>query len=406
MTAHNHPTLEWSSLQDVFYRKSEIYQLTWGIDDLSDYLVTSAKNGGLIALYRDPSKVVSIGRNTLLRPKIHVYTSAGQLVESIPWDSSVNIIAFGFNTQEQLAVVIDEGIVRLYTLFQPCPSPPAKVTQTSAEDQIVSKPTEATSNCYYVPYSLGQEATDTGIIDAKLWEDGLVAMTGAGSLVEWKFPKRSEDEIIGGAEAVSHSIVLPPLQISIDQRHLPSAWCIVPPTVSNSGLLEVLISPTSSETVVSLDAVSGAKDMKLSRGPFSAIRPSPNGKLLALLTSDEKLWVVSSDFQRSLSEFDVTQCSAYKQRNSTSSSQTEEGMKQVGIRQIEWCGNNTVAIAWDSEITMIGPFGDSLQYLYPATVKLISELDGLRIISADRLEFIQKVTGMILHLILQVTARS
>lgn len=79
-----HPTHAWSSLQDVFYRKSDIYTLTWGIDDLSDYHVAAAKQGGLLALVRDTRKVVSLGKAALLKPKIHVYTGAGQLVESIP----------------------------------------------------------------------------------------------------------------------------------------------------------------------------------------------------------------------------------------------------------------------------------------------------------------------------------
>jgi hypothetical protein len=32
---------------------------------------------------------------------------------------------------------------------------------------------------------------------------------------------------------------------------------------------------------------------------------SPNGKFLALFTSEGKLWVVSTDFQKSLSEFET-----------------------------------------------------------------------------------------------------
>lgn len=38
----------WDTIQDVFYRKDEIYTLEWKISDLSDYIVTSARNGGPI----------------------------------------------------------------------------------------------------------------------------------------------------------------------------------------------------------------------------------------------------------------------------------------------------------------------------------------------------------------------
>ena len=398
VTSHNHPTLEWSSLQDVFYRKSDIYHLTWGIDNLSDYLITSAKDGGLLALIRDPSKLVSLGKAALLKPKIHIYSSAGQLVESIPWDASDKIVGFHFTSQEQLAVVLDEGVVRLYTLFQPCPSPPLSSSSSSSalqEDQRLSHPVEATSTCFYTQYSLGQEATDTSVVDAQLWPDGVVAISGGGRLIEWRFPKRNEEETLVGVTDViiQHPQLLPTLDISLGQSNIPSSWSLIDPDVSSSGLLEVLVSSSTSDTIISLDSVSGSTDMKLSRGPFSAIRPSPSGKLLALLTADLKLWVVSSDFQRSLSEFDVTKCEAYQSSTSLASTSGEAGMKNAGIRQIEWCGNNTVAIAWETEILMIGPFGDSLRYLYSRSVHLVSESDGLRIISPDRLEFIQKVAG-------------
>lgn len=79
-----HPTTEWQSIQDVFYRRNDIYALPWGIDDLADYRIASASNAGLIALVRDPNRLVSVGKAALLKPKILVYTSAGQLVESIP----------------------------------------------------------------------------------------------------------------------------------------------------------------------------------------------------------------------------------------------------------------------------------------------------------------------------------
>jgi len=42
------PTSTWDTIQNVFYRKEEVYQMSWRIPDLSDYLVAAAKNGGPI----------------------------------------------------------------------------------------------------------------------------------------------------------------------------------------------------------------------------------------------------------------------------------------------------------------------------------------------------------------------
>jgi hypothetical protein len=40
----------WDTIQNVFYRKDEVYTMAWRVPDLSDYLVTAAKNGGPIGM--------------------------------------------------------------------------------------------------------------------------------------------------------------------------------------------------------------------------------------------------------------------------------------------------------------------------------------------------------------------
>lgn len=80
-----HPFTECSQLQSVFYRRREVYSLAWTHTprEFGDFLVASAPNGGFLALTRDPKKVVPLGKQSGLKPKIVVYTAAGQLVESI-----------------------------------------------------------------------------------------------------------------------------------------------------------------------------------------------------------------------------------------------------------------------------------------------------------------------------------
>lgn len=87
-----------------------------------------------------------------------------------------------------------------------------------------------------------------------------------------------------------------------------------------------------------------AMDQRLSRGPFTHIAPSPNGKSLALLTMSGTLWVVSTDFQRNLAEFDSAPAGA-------------EGP----VKQVEWCGNDAILLTWDALVLLVGPFGDILQ---------------------------------------------
>jgi hypothetical protein len=116
----------------------------------------------------------------------------------------------------------------------------------------------------------------------------------------------------------------------------------------------VLVSVDSTiYTVDNLESV----DQRLSRGPFTHVSPSPNGKSLALLTFSGTLWVVSTDFQRSMAEFDtVTVAGA-------------EGH----VRQVEWCGNDAILVTWDNIALVVGPFGDTLQYvsIYRETTKAV-----------------------------------
>jgi len=64
---------------------------------------------------------------------------------------------------------------------------------------------------------------------------------------------------------------------------------------------------------------------------------SSNGKYAALYTEDGKVWVVTSDFQNRLSEYD--------------------SRAKTIPKDMQWCGNNAVALAWEDEVHMVGPNG-------------------------------------------------
>ena len=106
--------------------------------------------------------------------------------------------------------------------------------------------------------------------------------------------------------------------------------------------MEVLLSVEA--TIYSVDNLE-TLDQRLSRGPFTHVSPSPNGKALALLTFNGTLWVVSADFQRSMAEFE------------TSTIPGSEG----SVHQVEWCGNDAILVTWDNAVALVGPFGDVLQ---------------------------------------------
>lgn len=114
------------------------------------------------------------------------------------------------------------------------------------------------------------------------------------------------------------------------------SWAIIPPSQSLSLSVEVLLAVR--ETIYVVD-VSESEDRMLQRGPFKHISISENGKFVALYTEDGKVWVISSDFQNKLSEYDT--------------------QAKTPPRTMEWCGNNAVVLAWEDEVHIVGPNGAS-----------------------------------------------
>lgn len=299
---------------------------------------------------RDTSKVVALGRPSqgplLSKGQIAIFSSSGRQLLLLTWDNA-KIVALGWTSDERLVLLNEEGAYRLYTL--------------SGE---------------YEQHTLGGDVGDVGVLDARVHGEGLVALTGALQLVEvrgWE-----------GARAVS----LASLQMDVP----PTAWAVVPPDYTTSRHTEALIATdTTIWTVDSLDA----SDQRLGRGPFTHVACSPNGKSLALLNFGGLLWVVSADFQRSLAEFDTT---------------TVNGGDGEDVRWVEWVGNDAVAVGWRTRVVVVGPFGEILEcvfpfpnppyircilmlyrFVYSGPTYAISEPDGLRIISPDTSELIQKV---------------
>jgi vacuolar protein sorting-associated protein 16 len=121
---------------------------------------------------------------------------------------------------------------------------------------------------------------------------------------------------------------------------------------------------------------------------------SPNGRLLALFTGEGVLQVVSADFTKNFSVFPT------KTRS--------------GLKQLVWCGVDSVVLHWDKLLLMVGPNGDYIEYVtdppwrlcahahalttrgcgsytYETALHLVPEVDGVRIVTNTKCEFLQRV---------------
>lgn len=147
-----------------------------------------------------------------------------------------------------------------------------------------------------------------------------------------------------------------------------SSWAVIPPAYTLSRSVEVLLAVD--KTIYAIDQTE-AEDRVLQNGPFKHVSVSPSGRSVALYTGDGKVWIVSSDFQSQFSEYD--------------------SKARTFPLSIEWCGDDSVILAWEDEIHLVGPNGAASKHYYDGRVHVIPEFDGVRLLTNEACEFLHPV---------------
>jgi len=82
MAIVDHPTTTWQAMQEgnVFYRRQQCYSIPGKLPHLGDYIIAGCRYGGPIALMRDHTKLLSLGRAmpAIIKAQIQVYSPAGE----------------------------------------------------------------------------------------------------------------------------------------------------------------------------------------------------------------------------------------------------------------------------------------------------------------------------------------
>lgn len=224
----------WEALgTTAFYRREEVYSMCWSITGLSNYRVAASRFGGPVALLVNPSKPVISASSRLPAKAITVYSSAGILLHTVSLDSSSKIVAFGFDLAENLAVVYQDGFYRLHPLT-----------------------TTSNSTGTYTQHSLGPEAQETGVLDARIHDTGFVFLAGSLAFFEVHWGQHislPDQDTSPSASPSSHTQINKLAEPSFQEA--PSVWSVIPPEESNSRSTEVLVSVKSTLLLVDpLDA--------------------------------------------------------------------------------------------------------------------------------------------------------
>ena len=148
-----------------------------------------------------------------------------------------------------------------------------------------------------------------------------------------------------------------------------SSWAVIPPAYTLSRSVEVLLAVD--KTIYAIDQTE-AEDRVLQNGPFKHVSVSPSGRSVALYTGDGKVWVVSSDFPSQFIEYD--------------------SKAKTPPLSIDWCGDDSVILAWEDEIHLVGPNGAASKHYYDGRVHVIPEFDGVRLLTNEACEFLHPVS--------------
>ena len=148
---------------------------------------------------------------------------------------------------------------------------------------------------------------------------------------------------------------------------------IVPPLLSRSGLLEVMLgTPDNSILVVDENEVEDQLLQDRVSAPITKMSVAPNGHFLACYRRDGVITVLSAAFTNKVLDF-----------NTKSMSRPME---------IAWCGDDAVVLLWrNTGAVIIGPDGDWLDFPYEKTAHLVAEPDCCRIITAESCDVLQRV---------------
>jgi vacuolar protein sorting-associated protein 16 len=159
------------------------------------------------------------------------------------------------------------------------------------------------------------------VTGCRFWSSGFVAILSNNHLI-----------------SVSHYHEPRPKLLALPPESSVHSWTLIPPAHTLSRSVEVLLA--IEQTIFVVDS-SEAEDRLLPNGPFKHVSVSPNGLYVTLYTEDGKVWVITSDFQNKIGEY--------------------ESKAKTIPKDVQWCGNDSVVLAWEDEVHMIGPKGAVLK---------------------------------------------
>ncbi|XP_048512679.1 vacuolar protein sorting-associated protein 16 homolog isoform X2 [Athalia rosae] len=328
-------TADWFPLgREVYFRKFELYPISFQQEVHTHNFVVAAPYGGPIAVTRNPNKLVKVQGTG--KPVVSIYSASGKQIASLQW-SSGQLVLLGWSHEEELLCVQDDGMVLIYDMF----------------------------GTYQHTFGMGSEAKETKVTAAKFFP----TVNGTGIAV------LTSTNRIFLANNVSEPKVRQLAEIPKTGGQIDS-WCIIPSDRDSHVIV------ATQQGIYQIHHI----DQKPLAVPFTTyftnkvnsvtrIAVSGNNRHIALYSDTGYLYLGSIDLKKKY-------CECF--------TNVKESLSDMA-----WCGTEAVVCCWNSIAIVVGRTAEMITYTYDGPVHLITEIDAVRVLSNSSHEMIQKVPKVV-----------
>ncbi|XP_069589940.1 vacuolar protein sorting-associated protein 16 homolog [Ranitomeya imitator] len=325
-------TANWYPMGAAYYRKFDLYQMEWNIkEEFKDCLVSVGPYGGPIALMKN---YLTKERASSSRPVLEIYSASGVLLSTITWKSG-QVVHLGWTVSEDLICIQEDGTVLIYDIF------------------CVFKRT----------FSMGNEVKQNQVQEAQVFHSeyrtGIAILTGA-----LKFTIASNIEEV----KLRRMPDIPGTKVP------PSCWTVL--LQDRMTLILVAIGKELfllDNTAVSVITLPGLSPLS---GTYLHMSVSFHYKYLAVFTDTGYIWLGTSSLKEKLC--DLT-----------------SDIKQPP-KQMSWCirprsKQVAVVVLWHKMLLVAGCAKENILFPLEEETFIVSELDGVRLISHSTHEFLHEI---------------
>ena len=337
--------MNWIELQELNYRQVHVYDMEWetGIP-LTHFQVAIAKFGGPIARVLKPKTLVK-SESAALECARHltIHSSSGTRYAKIPWDPEKPLLGLGWTSEEILVVVYKNGGLELFNIWgERAGFPPENIFSPKSLEILKFQVLETTlvlyasDSCFYSIKGLPNSSSYTPEVLYRM------------SNVHPESP-RHPSSFLAFSDPASLSF---DLQLVIGQ--------------ADGGIQLV----TEGQNVTAFNKVPFSTE---ENGRVIDIAISGNATMFAFLQESGVVLVVPSDLSKLLGK---------------------QLLQRKDVKQVTWCGSDAVCLVYSSYLAILGPDNSNASVDYSTTtpgVFCMGEVDGLRIITTEKHEFLEKV---------------